>query len=91
MGELSFVAIVWMVLTITCVQFLLSYLTETIKKSMKERKDNTIYELHVNDEFIGERKLKKCKDFYEDVYFESRKSAVIEEKSRKFFIETDVD
>ncbi len=91
MGELSFVDIAWMLLTISCVQFLLFYLTEAIKKSMKDRKDNTIYELHVNDEFIGDRKLKRCKDFYEDMYFESRKSAVIEEKSRKFFIKIDVD
>lgn len=90
MPEFTLWDIIWLGIILTIVQVLTHMIMDGISKWFEKRKNNTIYELFINDEFKGKYTFKRCREIYEDVEYESRKSAGSDKKTKAFYIDTDI-
>lgn len=86
MPDFTFWDIVLMGLLLTIVQAGTHFVFEMIRKWFENRKNNTVCDLYLNDEFIGKQTFKECRETYDRTPYKGMKSSGYDKKAKRFHI-----
>ena len=81
--------IVWLFLILAIVQAGTHFLFEAMSKWFEKRKNNTVCDLYINDEFIGKQTYEECQKTYDDEPFRGCKGYGFNKKTKVFHIDVD--
>lgn len=90
MPNFTFLDIVIIGLLLAFVQVATHFLFEFIRKRFERRKNQTIFDLYINDKFIGKHSLEECRGIYDRTSFKGSKGCGYSKKTKAFHIDVDM-